>query len=193
MNYTYLEVDPPLCYLLYRNYLVINVPRKQLDDCVEKLENKETIKYNNFIKVFQLNRFLKLTFEHERRIFSLSDGLTDHTEILLDANMRTAIADWLGQQLLKRHFKSQKQYIPDRIHIKQGLAWMLGLVVVVVALDYLAWTGIKSGSQHVLCRMVNFAGPASIYIGGACILAAMLLWTAHKVKRGALQTVYKYK
>lgn len=185
-----LELSKKICYVIYNNQLLINVPKKKLDKTIEALSSGTSL---GKVEVFTMDGRFNMRYAAKESHIYFSDGNIPNKKIYYEnSNDKQAIVEWLTPYLEQNGFNHSEQTVSGSKLLMRGLG---SVVTVLFIFGILYWaegssTRNLSAKSKMFVSIANALGTELILIiGGVCLLAA-IIYTVRVVKKGDVYLTY---
>ena len=185
-----LELSGKTVYMIYGNKLLLDVPKKKIEECVEALNSGR--EYSRKVRVFTIDQNFKLSFDGGTDAITFSDGGGEFKKINYEnGNDKVAIVDWLTSYLVDNGFREAKETVSSAKMLMRGVGAII-VVLFIFGLLFVAEgdTDVRRGKGAIFVTIANLLGTNGIIIGGVICLLIAIIYTIRLIKRGDEVTTY---
>lgn len=185
-----LELSKKCCYVIYGNHLLINVPKKKLEECVQSFSSGLPVKG---VDTFTMDGRFSISYAEKDDVITIGDANTPAKTINYENSKdKAAVLAWLKPYFEENGFKAGETSVAGGKLLMRGLG-SVAFVLFIFGMLYAAEgssTRNLSGKGRAFASIANALGTELILIiGGVCLLAA-IIYTIRLVKKGDVQVTY---
>lgn len=182
-----LELNKKNCYVIYHNQLIMNVPVKKVDACIESLSRG--LPFKN-VQIFNLDGRFKISYAEKDDKITFSDAVTSKKTINYEGQDKEKVLAWLKPYLEQSGYNPGAEAVSNSKMLMRGVGTIV-LILFIFGMLYAAeGTSARSGKARLFVEIANALGTELILIiGGACLVLSVI-WTLIKAKKGDTQITY---